>query len=75
MRETQMSKDLEKKVTEWALWYHHNKYVLRNEDLDQKVNFLARAVDGCMACVADAMNEINKINQRRTIVLPRDYNG
>ncbi len=67
-----VSNRLEKEITEWATWYHYNRDVLSKQDLEQKVNFLARACDGMMACLATAMEDIAKLENRNTLILPTE---
>ena len=44
-----MSQEFEKRLGEWASWYHEHKRNVRNsEDFEAVKDFLIRAVDGSM---------------------------
>lgn len=64
-----MSKQTEKELLDVALWYHHHK----NDDMpiDQKLQFLTKAIDHILWVLAGSIGDIQKIERGRT-VLPRD---
>ena len=57
-----MSRLLDHRVTEWGVWYHHNK--TRQGDLGLKVQFLQKALDGAIELLAIATKDIQRLEGR-----------
>ncbi len=71
-----MSADLDRRVTEWALWYtdHRNDGM----SLEKKLEFYGKAIDGLLELLAIATKDIQRLERRngnaevrRQILLPR----
>ena len=60
-----MSKTLEEQITDWAVWYHKNADDLPENDLRKQINFLKKAIDGCLECLAIATKDIQVLEGRR----------
>lgn len=68
-----MSRQFEERLTEWAVWYDHNRRLLPEHDLRKQIEFLIRAVDGAFECLALAAKDIQSLEgARRQLWLPRE---
>lgn len=73
-----MSADLDRRVTEWALWFHQNKDRIPGENLKKRCDFQALAIDGLIECLAIATKDIQVLERRqpiKNIWLPSGPNG
>jgi len=71
-----LSREFEKRLGEWAIWYHEHKSTVRNsEDFEKVKDFTIRAIDGCLELLAMAAQDIQDLeNARRPtvqIMVPR----
>lgn len=71
-----MSQEFEKRLGEWAIWYHEHKSTVRSsEDFEKVKDFLIRAVDGSLELLAMAAKDIQDLERVRRptveIVLPK----
>lgn len=71
-----MSLETNKRVGDWARWYHYHKdQVGRSEDLRKHQEFYSRAIDGLLEITALLARDVQMLEQRGdsgvpTIVLP-----
>lgn len=70
-----MSMELDKRVTEWAVWYHEH----RNDgmSIDKRIEFMQKTIDGLLEILAIATKDIQRLERRngndevRRLLLPR----
>lgn len=60
-----MSADLDKRITEWAIWYHENLPRLPKGDLLKRMDFMQKALDGAFECIAIATKDIQVLEDRK----------
>lgn len=77
-----MSQTLERRITEWAEWYHNNHDRIPKENLVKRCEFLEIVVDGMIEIVAIAAKDIQRLEGRGGdgirlpgggLILPLDY--
>lgn len=74
-----MSTELETRISEWALWYHHHKeHVGRSESLRKMEQFYTMAIDGLLECVAIVARDVRTLERRDKprytgLFLPKGY--
>lgn len=57
-----MSADLDRRLVEWAVWYHeHKKDAV---DIDKRLEFLTMAVDGVFELIAMACKDLQSVEHR-----------
>jgi hypothetical protein len=59
-----MSRDLEKRTTEWALWFHQNKERIPSAHFEKRLAFYEKAIDGLLECLAIACEDIRTVEGR-----------
>lgn len=68
-----MSRDLEKRTTEWALWFHQNKDRIPEAHFEKRLAFYEKAIDGLLECLAISCEDIRTLEGRaksQTLWLP-----
>lgn len=60
-----MSKQLEKRVEEWGLWYHYNKDRIPPTHLEKRCAFYEKAIDGCIEILAIATKDIQELEGKK----------
>lgn len=69
-----MSELMERRITEWATWYHANKKRIPPENLKKRCDFLELSIDGLLELLAIATKDIQNIEHRRgqkRLILPQ----
>jgi hypothetical protein len=69
-----MSADFEERLAEWAVWYHANLPRLPEHDLRKQMDFMKKAVDGCIELLAIAAKDIQFLERRdplKKLYLPK----
>lgn len=59
-----MAREFEKRLTEWAVWFHQNKPRLPVHDLRKRIEFLEKSIDGLLECLAIAAEDIRTLEGR-----------
>ena len=59
-----MSTLLEERIRDWAVWFHQNKDRMPSDNLRKRLDFLEKALDGCLELVAIATKDIQKLEHR-----------
>ena len=60
-----MARELEKRLTEWAVWFHQNKPRLQPDNLRKRLDFAEKAIDGLLECMAIAAEDIRTLEGRQ----------
>ena len=69
-----MSRELEKRTTEWALWFHHNKDRIPNAHFEKRLAFYEKSIDGLLEILAIACEDVRTLEGRaksNTLWLPQ----
>lgn len=59
-----MSRDLEKRLADWGVWYHQNKKRIPVMDLQKRHDFQEKVIDGLLELVAIAAEDIRTLEGR-----------
>ena len=61
---TEMSRETEERLAEWAVWFHENRKRVPAGDVIKQNQFLLKAVDGCLEVLALTLKDIQILEQR-----------
>ena len=59
-----MARDLEKRLTEWGLWFHENRKRIEPMNYDKRLQFYEKTIDGLLELVAIAAEDIRVLEGR-----------
>ena len=59
-----MARDLERRITEWGLWFHENKGRIPPMNYDKRLQFYEKTIDGLLEIVAIAAEDIRILEGR-----------
>jgi hypothetical protein len=59
-----VSDALDKRITEWALWYHQTVMQVPRENVAKRLDHLQKSVDGCLELLALAAKDLQFLERR-----------
>ncbi len=59
-----MAREFEKRLTEWAVWFHQNKPRVPKDDIRKRMDFQEKTIDGLIELLAIAAEDIRTLEGR-----------